>query len=217
MKLRERIENNLVVFFLATLLAGFLAGIAAYRSVLDIAQLEVVPREMVNRAEQAKTARPRSETPPSEGAKSEPAPTSPVGQEPVAPREDSAAVVSHGIRFEEPECRRTESGRRVQCEVLATSVAGDKFVRLVPDGNVSSRLVDATGLELKGWQAGTPVRQFMAKHSVTLVEGIPLRLVINFFDGERVADRVRLVEFGLEDSETTFTVRFRDVAVAATS
>jgi hypothetical protein len=42
--LREQIENNLMFFFLATLIAGFLAGVGAYRTILEIAQLETVSR-----------------------------------------------------------------------------------------------------------------------------------------------------------------------------
>jgi hypothetical protein len=36
MNIRERIENNLIVFFLSTLLTGFLAGIATYEGILRI-------------------------------------------------------------------------------------------------------------------------------------------------------------------------------------
>jgi hypothetical protein len=42
--LREQIENNLMFFFLATLIAGFLAGVGAYRTILEIAQLETISR-----------------------------------------------------------------------------------------------------------------------------------------------------------------------------
>ena len=42
MKLKERVENNPVIWTLSMLLAGFLAGIGAYTSVLSIAQLQVV-------------------------------------------------------------------------------------------------------------------------------------------------------------------------------
>lgn len=43
MGLKEQIENHPVVWVLATLLVGFGAGIAAYKAILEIAQLEVVP------------------------------------------------------------------------------------------------------------------------------------------------------------------------------
>lgn len=39
MNLRNRLENNLVVFFFSTLLTGFLAGIATYEGILRIAQI----------------------------------------------------------------------------------------------------------------------------------------------------------------------------------
>jgi hypothetical protein len=42
MSLKERIENNLTIFFLTTLLAGFLAGISAYQGILQISGLETV-------------------------------------------------------------------------------------------------------------------------------------------------------------------------------
>ncbi len=44
MNFRERIEDNLVVWLLGTLLTGFLAGVGAYKAILETAQLEVVPR-----------------------------------------------------------------------------------------------------------------------------------------------------------------------------
>jgi len=44
MTLKERVENNLVVFFLTTILAGFLAGIAAFWGTIAIAQLEIVQK-----------------------------------------------------------------------------------------------------------------------------------------------------------------------------
>ena len=43
MTLRERIEDNPVVWLLGSLLAGFLAGIGAYQAILEIAHLKVVP------------------------------------------------------------------------------------------------------------------------------------------------------------------------------
>lgn len=42
MSLKEKIENNLVVFFLGALLTGFLVGVGAYKAILEIAQLDVV-------------------------------------------------------------------------------------------------------------------------------------------------------------------------------
>lgn len=44
MSLRERIENNPAVVLFLTLVAGFSAGVGAYQAVLEIAQLEVVPK-----------------------------------------------------------------------------------------------------------------------------------------------------------------------------
>ena len=42
MTLRDRIENKLTVWLLGTLLTGFLAGIATYRTVLEMAQLKTI-------------------------------------------------------------------------------------------------------------------------------------------------------------------------------
>lgn len=42
MGLRERIENNVTVWFLGAVVTGFVAGIGTYESVLRIAHLEVV-------------------------------------------------------------------------------------------------------------------------------------------------------------------------------
>jgi hypothetical protein len=51
MTVRERVENNLVVWHLGTLLTGFLAGIATYRGILEIAQLAVVPKSKLENVE----------------------------------------------------------------------------------------------------------------------------------------------------------------------
>lgn len=40
--LDEKIRNNLAVWFLGTLVAGFAAGIATYKAILEIAKLDVV-------------------------------------------------------------------------------------------------------------------------------------------------------------------------------
>ncbi len=44
MKIREQVENNPIIFFLGTLLVGFLAGLGVYKGILEIAHLEVIPR-----------------------------------------------------------------------------------------------------------------------------------------------------------------------------
>lgn len=44
MTLRERIENNLTLFILGMLLAGFVAGVTVYRAILEIVKPEVVSR-----------------------------------------------------------------------------------------------------------------------------------------------------------------------------
>lgn len=45
MNLKAKIENNITIWFLGTLLTGFLAGIATYTAVLKIAQLTVVSQD----------------------------------------------------------------------------------------------------------------------------------------------------------------------------
>lgn len=42
MRLKERIESNLAIWFLGTLVAGFLAGLGSYKAILEIAHLDVV-------------------------------------------------------------------------------------------------------------------------------------------------------------------------------
>lgn len=44
MGIKERIKNHPVIWILATLLAGFTAGLAVYQAILEIAHLEVVPK-----------------------------------------------------------------------------------------------------------------------------------------------------------------------------
>jgi hypothetical protein len=44
MSLKDTIENNPVIWTLGILLAGFLAGVSAYRSVLEIANLQTIPK-----------------------------------------------------------------------------------------------------------------------------------------------------------------------------
>src|SRR5258708_1247048 len=42
MTLRERIEDNIAIWLLGTLLTGFLAGIGAYKSVLEISSQKMI-------------------------------------------------------------------------------------------------------------------------------------------------------------------------------
>jgi hypothetical protein len=44
MGLRENIENSVVIWLLGTLLTGFLAGIGAYKAVLEVAKYEVISK-----------------------------------------------------------------------------------------------------------------------------------------------------------------------------
>lgn len=44
MTLKERIEQNIAIWLLGTLLTGFLSGIGAYRGILEIAALDVAPK-----------------------------------------------------------------------------------------------------------------------------------------------------------------------------
>ena len=47
MTLRERVENNLVIFFLGVLVVGFLAGITVYEGIIEIANLSVVSKHKI--------------------------------------------------------------------------------------------------------------------------------------------------------------------------
>jgi formylglycine-generating enzyme required for sulfatase activity len=42
MSFKDKVENNIVLWLLGSLLAGFLAGIAAYKAVIEIAQLKTI-------------------------------------------------------------------------------------------------------------------------------------------------------------------------------
>jgi hypothetical protein len=44
MSFKERIEDNAALWLLGTLLTGFIAGLGAYKGILEIAQLAVVPK-----------------------------------------------------------------------------------------------------------------------------------------------------------------------------
>ncbi len=44
MSLKDTIDNNLVIWALGILLAGFLAGVGAYKGVLEAAHLEAIPK-----------------------------------------------------------------------------------------------------------------------------------------------------------------------------
>lgn len=58
MNLRERIENNLAVWLLSTLLTGFLAGIGTYKAILDIAQLKTISAGEYDRLRAEPSAKP---------------------------------------------------------------------------------------------------------------------------------------------------------------
>jgi hypothetical protein len=51
--IKEKIENNVVVWMLGTLLTGFLAGIATYKSALEIQGLETIGKERLKQLENA--------------------------------------------------------------------------------------------------------------------------------------------------------------------
>jgi hypothetical protein len=49
MKLKERIENNLIIFYFSALLIGFLSGIGSYKAIIEIAKLETVPKYKIEK------------------------------------------------------------------------------------------------------------------------------------------------------------------------
>ena len=51
MSLKERVEQNVVVWFLGAIVTGFLAGIGTYEAVLRIAKLEVMSQNQRQRYE----------------------------------------------------------------------------------------------------------------------------------------------------------------------
>lgn len=54
--LKQKVENNPVIFFLGTLLVGFLSGITTYEAVLEIAKLEIIARHEASELKRARTA-----------------------------------------------------------------------------------------------------------------------------------------------------------------
>jgi len=51
MNLRERIEDNLTIWLLTTLVTGFVAGAGAYKAILEIAQLTVISKARLEQLE----------------------------------------------------------------------------------------------------------------------------------------------------------------------
>lgn len=56
--IKDKIEANPVIWFLSSLLAGFLAGVATYKAVIDIAHLEVVAAGKCEAAQQESVKSP---------------------------------------------------------------------------------------------------------------------------------------------------------------
>lgn len=112
MNLRERIENNLTVWLLSTLTVGFLAGIGAYKAILEIAQLEVIPKVKLEQLQQASPQRVIPESVAPQEASPElsqiaPAPTSSIPQKGLQfssqapPFPEDYDSVRPGMRFSE--------------------------------------------------------------------------------------------------------------------
>jgi len=49
MKLKEILENNLIIFYFSALLIGFLSGIGSYKAIIEIAKLETVPKYKIEK------------------------------------------------------------------------------------------------------------------------------------------------------------------------
>jgi len=45
MNIKEKIENNLVIFFIGVMITGFISGVSAYKLILDILKSEVVSKK----------------------------------------------------------------------------------------------------------------------------------------------------------------------------
>lgn len=105
MNMRERIENNLAVVFLATLVTGFLAGIGAYEAILRMAHLRVIS------AAQYAQCRGTSALPPEA-----PAPGVPV---PVY-ADTEADTNAHNIRFLDLTARSARNPPRVHDRIWVT-------------------------------------------------------------------------------------------------
>jgi hypothetical protein len=112
MNLRDRIENNLTVWLLSTLTVGFLAGIGAYKAILEIAQLDVIAKVKLEQLQQASHQRVISESvapleASPEPSQMDPTPTSAIPQEGLQfssqtpPFPEDYDSVRPGMRFSE--------------------------------------------------------------------------------------------------------------------
>ncbi|MEA2690685.1 MAG: hypothetical protein QOJ16_72 [Acidobacteriota bacterium] len=95
--LRQKIENNLVVWFLGTLLVGFMAGMTTYKAILDIAQLAVVQKSKLDQlqantrdmAPEAHLTLPASPAQPKESSTQAPETHLTLPSSPAQPKESS--------------------------------------------------------------------------------------------------------------------------------
>lgn len=111
MTLRERIENNPAIWLFGALGTGFLAGLGAYKSILEIAQLDVVPKARLEELEAG--SRPEVEPEPiqqvsesSNGGPSPEKPTARMSSQPgrnVASRDSQEEFIQKPDRPEETE------------------------------------------------------------------------------------------------------------------
>jgi hypothetical protein len=221
LRLREKVENNPAVFFLGTLLVGFLAGLGCYQGILEVAHLEVVPAGSLESGRSA-SARPAREDPgdsdsalPGSTASSpgspDPAITSGGAGESTANAAGalSQVVRAHGLEvlFQRPFCEWGSSSC-LQCEVLATSQAGDREMS-VP-AHETSRLIDSRGSQYRPSAAGFGPRLSLYAKSL-LVEGVPTRIVYRFCKADGAVGPIALLELGLSDPEGGLRARFRGV------
>lgn len=49
MSIKQKVEDNIVVFFLGALLTGFTAGLGAYKFALEIAKMDLIPKDELAR------------------------------------------------------------------------------------------------------------------------------------------------------------------------
>lgn len=235
MRLREKIENHPVVWFLGTLVAGFSAGLGTYHAILEIAHLKVVPASAVvveapSSGSSEKTVSPKQKAHPQEASretvpKLQPVFTSaPSTEDTVAdtstqgtppPPPSSQAQIVRDIRFELDECDGT--GECVLCDIRATALEGDQEILIYNGGMIDkkiiSRAIDPNGYQLPTTRVG--FGQDLKSGGIAeseLVQGVPLSLRLEICDFEKGTE-LALVEVSVKDERSQFRVPFRAVPV----
>lgn len=215
MSLRKRIEDNVVVWLLGTLLTGFLAGITCYRAILEIAHLEVVPATSVEAG-----LPPATESQATDGganeARNETRPYSHEDEDADDPRskegpaEPTRVSRVRNITFEYGGCAQERAC--LLCDVIAENHSVDRAV--VAQASRYSRVIDPTGAEYFASRVEVGQNLFMTDRTEKLlVRNVPSRIRMEFCGFEEQVNYLSLVEYVFKEGFEELRVQFRDVKV----